>query len=188
MLRPVVLAILLSLCAETVLACACCADRADRLSEQMERQAYDDGEFARLRSIGPAWVHTTACGFDCVKGLEVGRHTYDLNLTIREGVLYLENAIGVISLPLTGEFDHFAVDTDPFADGVDARLYREFRFAGEIEGSGMFSQTDGAKARLVLVGEGNSCWSAGDLRHWSLDLTGEKVDFRLFGQLFTGEE
>ncbi len=173
---------------QSALACACCADKADRVSERLERSVYEDEEFALLREMGSSWVHVTACGFDCVTGLEVGRHTYDLGLTMRDGVFQLENSIGVMRLPLGDGFDHFAVDADPMDDSREPRLYREFRFNGVMAATGMFAQAGGAKAELVLAGRGNSCWSSGDFKQWFLTVKSEKVDFRLYGELFNGSE
>lgn len=186
MILRLFLAFLLTISAQSALACACCAERGDRVHDSIDRGEFEDEEFSKLRALGPALVYLSACGMDCVKGLDQSRDSFDLGLTMMDGKLHLENSAGAMSLILTPEFTSFAVDTDPFSEGNMTMLYRELRFSGVLTASGVFSDTDGAKAEFVLAGESNQCWMIENLTHWRLDVSGDNAEFRLFGRLFGG--
>ena len=64
-------------------------------------------------------------------------------------------------------------------------LYKEWRFEGEVKGTGVFKAGIIARTKYVLVfqGRGNSCDEAEDFTHWRLKITGKKADYTFHGEL-----
>jgi hypothetical protein len=64
-------------------------------------------------------------------------------------------------------------------------LYKEWRFEGEVNGTGFFKAGITARTKyfLVLQGRGNSCDAAEDFTHWQLKITGKKADYAFYGEL-----
>jgi hypothetical protein len=72
--------------------------------------------------------------------------------------------------------------------GGDSRkplLYKEWRFEGEVNGTGFFKAGIVARTKyfLVLQGRGNNCDTAEDFTHWRLKITGNKADYAFYGEL-----
>jgi hypothetical protein len=104
-------------------------------------------------------------------------------LTFRNG-----DESGTLGLPLPAKMWRFAADihdgrTKPgYPEPV---LYKEWRFEGEVNGTGFFKAgiTAGTKYVLVFQGRGNSCDGAEDFTHWQLKITGKKTDYSFYGEL-----
>jgi hypothetical protein len=64
-------------------------------------------------------------------------------------------------------------------------LYKEWRFEGEVNGTGLFKAGIVARTKYFLVfqGRGNSCDAAEDFKHWQLKITGKKADYSFYGEL-----
>jgi hypothetical protein len=58
-------------------------------------------------------------------------------------------------------------------------LYKEWRFEGEVNGTGVFKDEITARTKYVLVFQGreNSCDVAENFTHWQLKITGKKADY-----------
>jgi hypothetical protein len=72
--------------------------------------------------------------------------------------------------------------------GGDSRkplLYKEWRFEGEVNGTGFFKAGIVAPTKyfLVLQSRGNNCDTAEDFTHWRLKITGNKADYAFYGEL-----
>jgi hypothetical protein len=106
-------------------------------------------------------------------------------LTFRNG-----DESGTLDLPLPAKLLRFAADihdgrTKPgYPEPV---LYKEWRFEGEVNGTGVFKAGITARTKYVLVfqGRGNSCDGAEDFTHWQLKITGKKADYAFYGELKT---
>jgi hypothetical protein len=129
---------------------------------------------------------------EAAKGLAHPAGTYSLSgsfvgnvwkLTFRNG-----DESGTLDLPLPARILRFAADihdgqTKPgYPEPV---LYKEWRFDGELKGTGVFKAgiTAGTKYLLVFQGRGNSCDSAENFTHWQLKITGKKADYAFYGEL-----
>jgi hypothetical protein len=96
---------------------------------------------------------------------------------------------GTLNLPLPAKMLRYAADIhDGQTIGGDSRkplLYKEWRFEGEVNGTGFFKAGIVAPTKyfLVLQGRGNSCDTAEDFTHWRLKITGNKADYAFYGEL-----
>ena len=104
-------------------------------------------------------------------------------LTFRNG-----DESGTLDLPLPAKMLRFAADIhgELAKPGYpEPLLYKEWRFEGEVKGTGVFKAgiTAGTKYLLVFQGRGNSCDGAEDFRHWQLKITGKKADYSFYGEL-----
>ena len=92
---------------------------------------------------------------------------------------------GILELSRPEIITSFAADPEPDSKTRTTLLYKEWRMQVPIRGSGIFDavSSDAHMAELVLIGAGNSCPSPDAFTHWSLDVKGNGVDFRLFGPL-----
>jgi hypothetical protein len=104
-------------------------------------------------------------------------------LTFRNG-----EESGTLNLPLPVKMLRLAADihdgwTKPgYPEPV---LYKEWRFEGEVNGTGFFKAGIVARTKYFLVfqGRGNSCDGAEDFTHWQLKITGKKADYSFYGEL-----
>jgi hypothetical protein len=64
-------------------------------------------------------------------------------------------------------------------------LYKEWRFEGQVKGTGFFQAgiTAPTKYFLVLQGRGNACDMAEDFTHWRVAITGKKARYAFYGEL-----
>jgi hypothetical protein len=64
-------------------------------------------------------------------------------------------------------------------------LYKEWRFEGQVNGTGFFKDGITLRTKYVLVfqGRGNSCDGAEDFTHWQLKITGKNADYAFYGEL-----
>ena len=107
-------------------------------------------------------------------------------LTFRDG-----DESGTLNLPLPAKMLRYAADIhDGQTIGGDSRkplLYKEWRFEGEVNGTGLFKAGIVARTKysFVLQGRGNSCDTAEDFTHWRLQITGKNADYAFYGELGT---
>jgi len=182
-MRFLVGALCLTLPAQSVLACACCVEKGERFEQTEALNDLAREEFSTLSGTTVAQVFVTACDLECVQGVADPQYEYAGDLTVTDGVFRLDfPGVGALSLPLGAEYARFGVDTDPFSEGPGLGLFSEFRFQGTLTADGDFSEADGTTASLIFSGQTNWCWSGADISHWSLDVIGPEVEFRLFGQ------
>jgi hypothetical protein len=178
-----------------VWACACCAHPGEYQIEFVKPDEFKLGELKRIRFGTKADLWTgEAEAEDAAKGLTHPADTYSLSgslvgnvwkLTFRNG----EKA-GTLDLPLPAKMLRYAADIH---DGrtkpgyPEPILYKEWRFEGAVNGTGVFK--DGITARtkylLVFQGRGNSCDGAEDFTHWQLKIAGKKADYSFYGELGT---
>ena len=164
------------------LACACCADPGERFEYQVSFGEYERGELASLQADGPAFVFQTACGTDCIQGIDALQDEYDVSINVEESDLVFGiEGHGELTFEMPDTFTYYGVDLSPTEDAQPTVLYTEMRFRSRVITSGDFSS--GRSAELVISGEGNICISAQAMEHWRLSVSGDGVNYRLFGEL-----
>ena len=176
-----------------VWACACCAHPGEYQIDFVKPDEFKLSVIKRIRFGTKAELWTGEADPEvAAKGLAHPADTYSLTgslvgnvwkLTFRNG-----DESGTLDLPLPAKMLRFAADihdgrTKPgYPEPV---LYKEWRFEGEVNGTGFFKAgiTARTKYLLVLQGRGNSCDGAEDFTHWQLKITGKKADYAFYGEL-----
>jgi len=176
-----------------VWACACCAHPGEYQIEFVKPDEFKLGELKRIRFGTKADLWTGEADADVgAQGLAHPAYSYSLSgslvgnvwkLTFRNG-----DESGTLDLPLPAKMLRFAADihdgwTKPgYPEPV---LYKEWRFEGDVKGTGVFKDGITARTKYVLVfqGRGNSCDGAENFTHWQLKVTGKKADYSFYGEL-----
>ena len=176
-----------------VWACACCAHPGEYQINFVKLDADKLSVIRRIRFGTKAELWTGEADPEvAAKGLAHPAESYSLTgslvgkvwkLTFRNG-----DESGTLDLPLPAKLLRFAADihdgrTKPrYPEPV---LYKEWRFEGEVNGTGVFKAGITARTKYVLVfqGRGNSCDGAEDFTHWQLKITGKKADYAFYGEL-----
>ena len=190
-MRAVLTALILALPMDAF-ACACCSDPGQRFSGMVPMEDYERAIFDAVAFDGPAHLHSTACGFECVRGIAEPEDTYHVTLT-REGWEWRldvtgqeSGATGTLGFTLPSAFFAFVADPSPDFDHHTPVLYKERRITVALSASGLFApaMAEGAPAAtFILHGQGNSCPSDADYTNWTLQVQGPAADFTLFGKL-----
>jgi hypothetical protein len=176
---------------ERALACACCSNTGDYHIGFNKPGAYELGLMESMRFGRTANLYLTEAGMEeDAKGLARPAETYSLNgslvgsvwkLTFRDG-----NKSGVLNLPLPAKMLSYKADIhDGRTSGGGPLLYKEWRFEGQVNGTGFFQTgiTPPTKYFFVLQGRGNGCDNAEDFTHWRLNITGKKARYTFYGEL-----
>jgi len=176
-----------------VWACACCAHPGEYQIDFDKPDAYQLSVIRRIRFGTKAELWTGEADPEvAAEGLVHPADSYSLTgslvgnvwkLTFRNG-----DESGTLDLPLPAKIFRFAADihdgwTKPgYSEPV---LYKEWRFEGEVNGTGVFKAgiTAGTKYVLVFQGRGNSCDGAENFTHWQLKIAGKKADYSFYGEL-----
>ena len=192
-LFSVAMGVTLLLLPSRVWACACCAHSGEYQINFVKPDAYKLSVIKRIRFGTKAELWTGEADPEvAAKGLPHPADSYSLTgslvgnvwkLTFRNG-----DESGTLNLPLPAKMLRFAADihdgrTKPgYPEPV---LYKEWRFEGEVKGTGVFKAGITARTKYFLVfqGRGNSCDTAEDFTHWRLNITGKKADYTFYGEL-----
>ena len=192
-LFSVAMGVTLLLLPSRVWACACCAHPGEYQIDFVKPDEFKLSVIKRIRFGTKAELWTGEADPEvAAEGLAHPADNYSLTgslvgnvwkLTFRNG-----DESGTLDLPLPAKMLRFAADihdgrTKPgYPEPV---LYKEWRFEGEVNGTGFFKGgiTDRTKYLLVLQGRGNSCDGAEDFTHWQLKITGKKADYAFYGEL-----
>ncbi|MGZ8843210.1 MAG: hypothetical protein ACXW18_06075 [Pyrinomonadaceae bacterium] len=175
---------------QQVWACACCAaDGQYRIG--MNKPGNSEIELMkRIRFGDTANVFTGEAEVeDAVKGLTHPAETYSLTGSLKAKTWKLAfrdgNNLGTLNLMLPAKYLSFRADIHDgqMGGGGGPLLYKEWRFQGIVNGSGVFSAglTAPAKYFLVFQGRGNNCDNAEDFTHWRLEITGRKAGYAFYG-------
>jgi hypothetical protein len=171
--------------------CLLCPYR--RILDFVKPDAYKLSLMERMRFGTTAYLFTgEAEPEDAAKGLAHPADSYSLSgslvgnmwkLTFRNG-----DESGILNLPLPAKMLRYAADIhdrQAKEEYPEPMLYKEWRFEGEVNGTGFFSVgiVGRTKYFLVLQGRGNSCDGAEDFTHWHLKITGKKADYAFYGEL-----
>lgn len=190
-LKLFTIAALLVLSPVTALACACCAEPAYYFSGSTDLDEYPLSQLKRMRFARNAFLYLTEAGLEeDAKGIEQPSRKYSvsgsfvsnkLKLTLRGGT-----SAGALELLLpTKMWQHSAdIHDGKLSAGGGPLLYKEWRFEGNVTGTGVFKAGTSAPAQYVLVlqGRGNGCDNAEDFTNWRLDVNGEKAGYAFHGK------
>jgi hypothetical protein len=187
----ILLALLLSTAPTMAAACACCADTGDWYERTRRMQAYEIDQLRRIRFSNTASLFLTEAD-DAIKGLPVDYQSFSLSDFFKQGnALALafkgeRGAAGSLTLFLPRVVTSFGVDMHQYPDGSSGPiLYKEWRFEGSVNGSGIFRKgmARGTKFHLILQGQGNNCLSAEDFKNWRLQIKGPRASYAFYGSL-----
>ena len=186
-----VLAVLLLLPARAW-ACACCSNEGDYYVSTARPSDYEMSLMQQIRFGQTANLYLTAGEMEeSAKGVAHVAEKYALGgsliggawkLTFREG-----NKTGTLSLPLPLKMTSYTADIHDgqTSAGGGPLLYKEWRFEGQVNGTGFFRAgiVGPTKYLLVLQGRGNGCQNAEDFKHWRLKVSGRKAEYAFYGEL-----
>ena len=176
-----------------VWACACCAHPGEYQIELVKPDEFKLSVIKRILFGTKADLWTGEADAEvAAEGLAHPAYSYSLSgslvgnvwkLTFRNG-----DEFGTLNLPLPAKMLRFAADIhgELAKPGYpEPLLYKEWRFEGEVNGTGFFKAgiTAGTKYVLVFQGRGNSCDVAENFTHWQLKITGKKADYSFYGEL-----
>jgi hypothetical protein len=192
-LFSVAMGVTLLLLPSRVWACACCAHPGEYQIDFVKPDAYKLSVMERMRFGTKAELWTGEADPEvAAEGLAHPADSYSLTgslvgnvwkLTFRNG-----DESGTLDLPLPAKMLRFAADIHDGrtkAGYPEPVLYKEWRFEGEVNGTGVFKAGITARTKYVLVfqGRGNSCDGAENFTHWQLKITGKKADYAFYGEL-----
>ena len=176
-----------------VWACACCAHPGEYQINFVKPDEFKLSVIKRIRFGTKAELWTGEADPEvAARGLAHPADSYSLTGSLVGNVWKLTfhngDESGTLDLPLPAKMLRFAADihdgrTKPgYPEPV---LYKEWRFEGEVNGTGVFKTgiTAGTKYLLVFQGRGNSCDDAENFTHWQLKITGKKADYSFYGEL-----
>jgi hypothetical protein len=171
--------------------CACCSEPGERRAEPVAIDDYVAEQLGEITVAGPATLYTTVCGYDCVKGIDDPADSYAVKLSRTGGqwrFTFRGNAArqsGMLSFQFPATVFTFAVDPTPGTGTTSPALYKEWRLAAPVAGTGVFAagMTGNPSATFILHGAGNSCDQPEDFTNWSLVVTGPGAEFTFFGSL-----
>ena len=176
-----------------VWACACCAHPGEYQIELVKPDEFKLSVIKRILFGTKADLWTGEADAEvAAEGLAHPAYSYSLSgslvgnvwkLTFRNG-----DESGTLNLPLPAKMLRFAADIhgELAKPGYpEPLLYKEWRFEGEVNGTGFFNAgiTAGTKYLLVFQGRGNSCDAPQNFTHWQLKITGKKADYSFYGEL-----
>lgn len=175
-----------------VLACACCSTPGHYHSGSTDLDEYPLSQLKRMRFARMAALVLTEAGLeeDAV-GIEQPKENYTIQSAFTGNTwrLTFHSAAntGTLELPLPNKmWSHSAdIHDGKLSGGGGPSLYKEWRFEGDVKGSGIFKNGTAQPAKYVLVlqGRGNGCDNAEDFHHWRLEVNGEKARYAFFGRL-----
>ena len=191
---------LLSILASIVLlpgrvwACACCSNEGAYHIGFGKPSAYELSLLEQVRFGGVAHLYLTEADLEeSAKGIAQPAESYSLTgllagnewkLTFRDG-----DKSGTLNLPLPAKMLSYVSDIHDgqTSGGGGPLLYKEWRFEGQVNGTGLFRAGIVAPTKyfLVLQGRGNGCDNAEDFTYWRLKITGKRADYAFYGKLAT---
>jgi hypothetical protein len=176
-----------------VWACACCAHPGEYEIDFVKPNEFQLGEIKRIRFGTKAELWTGEADAEvAAEGLTHPAYSYSLSGSLIGNVWKLTfhngDESGTLDLPLPAKMLRFAADIHGELAKPGYReplLYKEWRFEGEVHGTGVFKAgiTAGTKYLLVFQGRGNSCDGAENFTHWQLKITGKKAGYAFYGEL-----
>ena len=172
-------------------ACACCSSEGDYYVSTSRPGDYELSVVRQIRFGRTASLYMTEAGEESAKGVGHVAESYGLSgslvggawkLAFREG-----RQAGTLSLPLPARMTTYAADIHDgqTSAGGGPLLYKEWRFEGQVSGTGFFKAgiVGPTKYVLVLQGRGNGCHNAEDFKHWRLQIEGRRAAYAFYGEL-----
>jgi hypothetical protein len=94
---------------------------------------------------------------------------------------------GTVSFTIPATLTSFGADLHEQDErgGLGPLLYKEMRFTGAAQVTGILKQgiNGPARFRLILQGRGRGCTEAEDFKNWTLQITGARVSHAFYGSL-----
>lgn len=174
------------------LACACCAEHGQWFHDS---HAINDNEAQTLNRVqfaSEAKTYLTAAGTEGIRGTASPAETYKLVTTKDERrwrwtFTDAKGQTGVLAFNIPQSTNSYGTDLrdGKSAPGGGPLLYKEWQMRGRVWGNGIFAagMSGQPQFHLILQGRGNSCMSAGDWRHWRLEVSGQSANFAFYGDV-----
>jgi hypothetical protein len=178
--------------AEAAHACACCTEPGQRMDTTDTMDTYVRGELAQMRFATQATLYNDTGFPDSVSGIvNPSTGLYRSRAAIR-GVVRFDfvdpaGRPGRVQFLLPRLIHRFEVDPrstggPPPPNGPG--LYKEWRLTGPAQLSGFAAGAgNAATATLIMHGDGNSCSSSANFKHWTLAVKGRGIAFTFLGVL-----
>jgi hypothetical protein len=167
------------------LVCACCADEGEWYERREQVDSSMRAELERLKFSTTVNTYETAA--------DEGELSSTYSLTQRRNGLRWElrfrdeqGKTGTLSFTLPASAVSFGTDLhDSPAGGLGPSLYKEWRFSGAAQATGIFKKgmTRATQFRLILQGRGNRCPAMEDFKHWTLQLNSGRTSYAFYGSL-----
>jgi len=174
------------------LACACCSNPGQRNVAMVPFDAVKRDEIGRLRFAGTAQLFVGEADPADIKGIATPAARYELSANWDKDRLVFAlrdpaGRSGTLSLQRPSRIAIFEVDPRAANPEAEPALYKEWTLTARAAGAGVFSAGLGPSQQLSLIlhGRGNSCTSAEQFTHWTLEMKGPKANYLLFGKLVT---
>lgn len=175
-----------------VRACACCAETGYYHSAAADLDEYPLSQLKRVRFGRTASLFVNDAGLEeNALGITNPQLSYPVQGAMADKTMTLTLGAGrssgklVLQLPAK-MWDHSAdIHDGKLGGGGGPLLYKEWRFEGDVTGTGIFQPgfTSPAKYVLVLQGRGNACDNAEDFTYWRLNVKGNGADYAFHGRL-----
>jgi len=180
--------------------CACCPEHG--MWEQQPRKLgeFESEGLAKLKFDQKVYLYLTAASPDDIKGVELSG-TDEEGVTVRfspsprNWALDFKGKKGetgklILTLPTSATFFHADVRNDPKSWAAPDSVYKEVRFEGLVQGTGIFAKglTAHTKYRLVLQGQGGTCFDASQFYRWNLRVSGANAEYTLYGFFSKGQQ
>lgn len=174
-----------------VWACACCANTGFYHSGSAEVGDHVTTEMERLRFRRTASLYLTEAGLEeDARGITQPKTIYSLTASMVNKTWTLSFRSGrdagtlVLKLPAT-MWNHSAdIHDGKLSGGGGPLLYKEWRFEGDVTGTGIFQAglKSPGKYMLVMQGRGNACDNAEDFNDWRLDVKSAAAGYAFYGK------
>ena len=175
--------------ADTAQACACCTEVGQRFELSGALDSYARDEMRQLK-FAPTAILYSGPGFpDDITGVvDPSTDPYRVRAAVRNVVTFEfvdpRGRQGRVQFRLPGTLTKFEVDprASTKAPPNGPELFKEWRMMGPARLNGALAAAGStATATLVLHGSGNSCTSAYDFHHWTLQVRGRGISFTFLG-------
>jgi hypothetical protein len=173
-------------------ACACCSEPGEYMKYVGKLDDYEFEVMKQIRLGSKAILYMNEAGFEVnAVGINDPKLQYPVSGSFASGAWRISfrdgSKSGVLSLSLPAQIEIFKLDIHDgrTTGGGGPLLYKEWRFEGQVEGTGLFKSGIVGPTRyfLVLQGRGNSCDNPGDFKSWRLEIKGEKARYAFYSQL-----
>jgi hypothetical protein len=165
--------------------CACCADDGEWYETTERLESAQLSELERLRFAATAKRVESAADdgeFASTYSLSHRRTGRRWELRLRDE----QGKTGTLSFTLPASIVSFGTDMFEHPEGsAGPILYKEWRFSGAAQVTGIFKKgmPGASRFRLVLQGRGNNCPAMEDFKRWTLQLSGGRTTHAFYGTL-----
>lgn len=174
-------------------ACACCSSGGEWDQRTNSVDDFYRNEMNAVKFAPVANIYMTDAGEDMIKGMSSVSEKYSLSLS-KQGRRWTltfkdeQGKTGTLSFTIPATMVSYSVDPyggEKYEGGSGPTLYHEWRFAGAVTGTGIFTKgmLGRTKFHLVLQGTSNSCIDAAGFHNWNLQISGPRADYSFYGSL-----